>query len=109
MSTDNSKLAPSESVPMLTNMFVNLCAINAFKIHLAQMDEVQKQGVIESMLKQWEKECRDIFDSRFLQINEQLKNVPVKDRLQAAMQVDRIKDQFEFDLTTSKLLVAGLL
>lgn len=109
MSTDNSKLAPSESVPMLTNMFVNLCAINALRIHLGQMDEEGKQQVIDSLLKQWEKQCRDIFDSNFLKINEQLKSVPIKDRLQASIQVDKIKDQFEFDVSTAKMLVAGLL
>ena len=109
MSTDNSKLTTSESVPMLTNMFVNLCAINAMKTHLAMMDEEQKQGVIDSMLKTWEKQCQDIFDSNFLKINEQLKSVPIKDRLKASIQVDKMKTQFEFDLLTAKMLVAGLL
>lgn len=108
MSNGNSKLQPSESVSMLTNLFINLCAINAFRMHLVQMDEEQKQGVIASILGQWEKECRGIFDSSFLRMNEQLKSVPAADRLQSSMQVDKIREQFEFDLLSAKMNLTAI-
>ena len=102
------KLIPSEAVTSLTGLFINLCAINALKMHLVAMDEAQKDGVISALLKQWETECQSIFDQRFLQINESLKLVPVQERLQAAMQVDKLKTHFDFDLLTAKANIAGL-
>jgi hypothetical protein len=104
----SKNLIPTESVSVLTNLFVNLCAVNAMKMVLMSLDEEQQREVRESLIGQWKNECDKLFDQKILSLQDQVKNLKPSEKLTAAMEIDKIKDQYDFDFKFSKVIVSNL-
>lgn len=98
----------SDTVPVLTNLFINLCAINAIKMHLINIPENQREEFKNTLVSQWELECRKLFDNQALGFQEHIKGLKPSDRLKAAIEIDKLKDQFELDFQSSKQIVSNL-
>lgn len=103
-----SKQIPSETVSLLTDMFVKLCAINSMKMQLMLLPEEQQKIIKEALFKQWEEESQKLFDQRILGFQEQIKMLPPSERLSANLQVEKITDQFKTDIEFSKVIIENI-
>ncbi len=104
-----SKQIPSETVSLLTDMFVKLCAVNAMKLQLISLPEDQQKSVKDLLLKQWQEESQKLFDQRILGFQEQIKQLPPSERLTANLQVEKITDQFKVDIEFAKVIVENII
>ena len=104
-----SKTNPSDTVSLLTDLFIKLCAINSLKLHLAVIDEESAKIIKDSILSQWEQESQKLFDQKILTLQEYIKTLPASERLTANLQVEKLTDQFKVDIDYAKDIVKNII
>lgn len=97
------------SIATLTNLFINLCGLNAMKMHLVNLNEDDKKTIIDGLVAQWETESRRLIDNQMLVFQEMIKQLPVKEKISAGLEMNKIQTNFENDLATAKQLITEIL
>lgn len=97
------------SIATLTNLFINLCGLNAMKMHLVNLNEDDKKTIVDGLVAQWETESRRLIDNQMLVFQEMIKQLPVKEKISAGLEMNKIQTNFENDLATAKQLITEIL
>lgn len=98
-----------DSIATLTSLFINLCGINAMKMHLVALNEDDKKTIVDGLVSQWETEARRLLDNQMLAFQEIIKQLPAKEKISAGLEMNKIQTNFENDLSIAKEMVVEIL